>query len=55
MSLWSRRLLRLTLSLLSLRLFNRKERKVLRKGRKETKCFCFVNLNLFQILFSLRC
>ena len=34
---------------------NRKVRKVLRKVRKETKNVCFVNLNLFQILFSLRC
>ena len=34
---------------------NRKVRKVLREGRKETKNVCFVNLNLFQILFSLRC
>ena len=31
---------------------NRKEHKVL---PKETNYFCFVNLNLFQILFSLRC
>ena len=39
----------LSLSLLSLRLF------LNRKVRKETKNVCFVNLNLFQILFSLRC